>query len=78
MGLYGACRSDELYKLEIVNVDDQKSEVGVLDIIRKYIGLRPKNVPHKKFFISYRQKKCTVQLVGINTLYKVPNKLPIF
>lgn len=102
MGLYGACRSDELYKLEISNVVDRKTVIivslidtktkkdrsfcitdkdcglSVLEIVRKYVALRPENVPHNKFFINYRQQKCTIQPIGINTFYKVPKKVADF
>lgn len=102
MGLYGACRSDELYNLQIFNVIDRQSViivtlsditnkggrsfcitdsecgVSVLEIVRKYIGLRPKNVPHTKFFLIYRQNKCIAQPVGIHTLYKIPKKIADF
>lgn len=101
-GVHGATRSDELYKLEVFNVDDRKSVIIVslsdtktkqdrsfcitdkksgvsfLEIVRKYIALRPKNVPHSKFFVNYRQQKCTTQPVGINTIYSIPKKIADF
>lgn len=102
MGLYGACRSDELHKLQVCNVEDRGSviivllvdtktskdrsfcitdkndEVSVLQLIRKYMALRPNDVPHDKFFINYRLRKCTVQPVGINTFYKIPKTIAKF
>lgn len=102
IGLHGACRSDELYKLQVGNFDDRQSVMVVslldtktkkdrsfcitekksgdsfLETIRKYIALRPHNVQHDKFFINYRQQKCTVQPVGINTIYKIPQKIAEF
>ena len=59
-------------------ITDKKSGVSLLEIVRKYIGLRPKNVPHSKFFVNYRQQKCTTQPVGINTIYKIPKKIAEF
>lgn len=59
-------------------ITDKECEVSFLEIVRKYIALRPKNVPHNKFFVNYRQKKCTTQPVGINTIYKIPKKIADF
>lgn len=49
-----------------------KSEVNMLDIYRKYASLRPSNVESNRFFISYRNGRCFSQVVGVNTLAKVP------
>jgi hypothetical protein len=40
--------------------------------------LRPENISHKRLFINYRNKKCTVQPVGVNTLSKFPQKIAQF
>lgn len=44
-----------------------------LDIIRKYIQLRPINTRHGRFFINYCQQKCTTQPVGIHKIASVPS-----
>lgn len=49
-----------------------KSEMNMLDIYRKYASLRPANVDSNRFFISYRNGKCCSQVVGVNTLAKIP------
>jgi hypothetical protein len=40
--------------------------------------LRSENISHKRLFINYRNKKCTVQPVGVNTLSKFPQKIAQF
>ncbi|KAK9732029.1 hypothetical protein QE152_g13185 [Popillia japonica] len=40
-------------------ITDKECGISFLEIVRKYITLRPKNVHHNKFFVNYRQKKCT-------------------
>lgn len=52
--------------------------VGMLDIVNKYRGLRPSKIEHKKFFIGYRQGKCTVQAVGLNCFGSMPKQIAEF
>lgn len=51
---------------------------NVLDIYRKYESLRPKNVPHSRFFLNYKNEKCTIQPVGINSISKIPQAVASF
>ncbi|RZC31868.1 Phage integrase domain containing protein [Asbolus verrucosus] len=37
--------------------------------------LRPQNIGHSRFFVYYRNGKCTVLPVGINTFYSLPGKI---
>ena len=67
---------DELKK---ITTDDVKinvcNEVNPIVIYRKYSSLRPKQSPHKSFFIFYRNGRCSTQPVGIHTLSKIPCKI---
>lgn len=47
--------------------------VNPLELYQKYVQLRPANVKHDNFFISYRKGKCTVQCVGIHSFGKMPS-----
>lgn len=38
------------------------------EICKKYMKLRPKNISEKRFFLNYKQGKCTKQVVGINKI----------
>ena len=38
-------------------------------IVKKYVDLRSANAPENRFFIQYKKGKCTIQSVGINTMY---------
>lgn len=52
--------------------------VNQIEVVRKYIALRPKTVPHKKLFLFYRNGKCSIQPVGINTIGKVPENVATY
>lgn len=47
--------------------------LNLLDVIRKYINLRPKIIVHSRFFVNYVKEKCTVQPVGIHKIGSVPS-----
>lgn len=42
---------------------------------KKYVALRPDNVQHDRFFLQYKDGKCTV---GINSFSKFPQKIARF
>lgn len=44
------------------------------NLCKKYMQLRPKNVQHK-FFLFYKNCKCTVQRIGINSFAKIPQRV---
>lgn len=52
--------------------------INALEICRKYIHLRLENVSNVRFFLQYKNEKCTVQSVGINTMSKIPSKVAAF
>lgn len=47
--------------------------LNFLEIIRKYMQLRPARTPHNRFFINYVREKCTVQPVGVHKIAAVPS-----
>lgn len=49
--------------------------INTRQLYKKYIALRPEHINHDKLFIFYKDNKCTVQRIGINTLGKVPSKI---
>ncbi|KAJ6641549.1 hypothetical protein Bhyg_06488 [Pseudolycoriella hygida] len=57
---------------------DNDLEVNMIDTVKKYIALRPKDTPTSRFFIGYRNGKCTRQPIGINTIAKYPERIAIF
>ena len=52
--------------------------VKALDIFKKYLELRPKNVPNKRLFLNYQKGRCTVQPVGENKIRKMPSVIASF
>ncbi|CAH1366303.1 unnamed protein product, partial [Tenebrio molitor] len=70
----------------VVRIPDTKSHVSraftilsdgngfnPIDLVRQYMKLRPSHTKIDRFFLSYRNKKCTVQPVGIKTIGKFPS-----
>lgn len=55
--------------------DDCIPELKILDIVRHYMSLRPKQCKHNRFFLNYRRKYCTTQPVGINTFGDFPKRI---
>uniref|UniRef100_A0A6P7GKV3 Uncharacterized protein LOC114338040 n=1 Tax=Diabrotica virgifera virgifera TaxID=50390 RepID=A0A6P7GKV3_DIAVI len=50
----------------------------ILNAIKNCISLRPAHTPHKRFFIFYKNNKCSTQPVGINTFSKIPSVIAKF
>lgn len=48
-------------------------DLNLLEIVRKYIKLRPPTTSHNRFFINYIREKCTVQVVGVHKIAGVPS-----
>ncbi|KAJ8914929.1 hypothetical protein NQ315_016083, partial [Exocentrus adspersus] len=54
----------------------EENEFSALGQVRKYMSLRPSG--SERFFLTYREKRCTVQPVGKNTFGKMPSKIANF
>lgn len=52
--------------------------INMVEMVRRYIAMRPSNTEHTRFFVGYRNGKCIKQPVGINTLGKMPYKIALF
>jgi hypothetical protein len=50
----------------------------LLEIFRTYFSLRPSPIEITRFFLGFRNGKCTRQAVGINTIGGVPKKIADF
>lgn len=90
VGIYGACRRQELTNLSTKNITDEGDFVIIkivetkthhnreftithhLNIFRKYSALRTESTKHDRFFVNYRNGKCSSQPVGINTIGGIP------
>jgi integrase len=51
---------------------------NMVEIVRRYIAIRPCNVDHSRFFIAYRNGKCIKQPVGVNMFGKIPRIIASF
>lgn len=52
--------------------------LNLVEVIRNYIRLRPVGTDHNRFFVGYRNGKCTRQPVGINTFGSMAKKIASF
>lgn len=51
--------------------DDKDTSLNFMELYRKYASLRPVHTPHRRFFIYYKNGKCSTQVMGKNTLGKI-------
>ncbi|KAK4882250.1 hypothetical protein RN001_005569 [Aquatica leii] len=49
-----------------------------INLIKEYASLRTSHITHKRFFIYYRQCRCTVQPIGINKIGEMPRIIAKF
>lgn len=57
-------------------VDNEQKTL--LSLIKRYISLRPVHTQHKRFFIFYKNGKCSPQPIGVNTFSKMPSIIATF
>ncbi|XP_044756309.1 uncharacterized protein LOC123314913, partial [Coccinella septempunctata] len=90
-GVAGACRRHELVSLTttavhdsgthfLVKLTDTKSKKNrsFIEIIRRYMRLRPAYITHSRFFMNYIKGECTVQPVGVHKIAGVPRVVAQF
>lgn len=46
-----------------------------LALYRKYVALRPNKSTTRRLFLNYKNGRCTCQVVGTNTIGKIPTKI---
>ena len=61
-----------------VVTENENRELNMLKIYRKYAALRPPHIDHRRFFIQYRNGKCTTQVIGKNTFGKIPSQIATY
>ena len=67
----------------IIRIPDTKNNVPrafiieekFMQIVKKYMALRPKDVPTYRFFLNYKNDKCTRQVIGKNKFAKTPKEI---
>lgn len=58
----------------VIDCEDENI-MRMVELYRKYVLLRPPNTPHDRLFVSYRNGKCSIQPVGINSFGKIPSQI---
>lgn len=55
-----------------------EDDLNYVEIIKRYIKLRPDDCPNKRFFLGYRKGACIKQAVGINKFGDCPKVIAQF
>lgn len=50
-----------------------ENTIDFMQLYKKYTSLRPPHINHKRFFIYYKNGKCSTQVIGKNSLGKIPS-----
>ncbi|KAJ8910045.1 hypothetical protein NQ315_008905 [Exocentrus adspersus] len=53
----------------------EENEMHALQLYRQYISVRPKEIKERRFFLTYRNGRCTAQPVGKNTFGSIPSRI---
>lgn len=69
-----------------VNIDNTKNDyprsfvIGAeyYQIVKKYVQMRPSNMPSNRFFVQYQQGTCTRQFIGKNEISDVPKTVAAY
>lgn len=59
-------------------IDKEQESPSYLDLYRKYASLRTTNTNHGRFFVYYRNGKCSSQVVGKNTFGQILFKIATY
>lgn len=103
MGVAGACRTDEIYKMKVSDIelkqdiaivqvpdtknnmkrrfvisDDIECHVLYVELLQRYVNLRPKNAQDARLFYRYERGRCVNQVIGKHTISKVPYEIARF
>ncbi|KAJ8917570.1 hypothetical protein NQ315_000053 [Exocentrus adspersus] len=70
-------KDEEKAEVHIIS-DENINGVSTLAIYRKHVASRNPETPHSRFFVAFHQGKCTQQVMGKNTLAKIPYKIAQF
>lgn len=80
--LTNMCVDDIEYKDDVIIVRIPKTKIYVkrtfaitnnvwINLIKKYVDLRPKKTSHRRFFLTFRNGYCLSSPIGINTMGKI-------
>ncbi|XP_054277439.1 uncharacterized protein LOC128996267 isoform X1 [Macrosteles quadrilineatus] len=58
--------------------DDDDLDISYLELYRKYLKLRPVDVPTRRLFLKYTKGVCIRQPVGVNSIGKIPTEVATF
>lgn len=54
------------------------TECTWINFIKEYASLRPEHTNHQRFFVNYRNGRCTQQPIGINKMGQMPKTIATF
>lgn len=77
--LYVTIPDTKTYVSRSFAVMEEGFSVNAVDLCRRYMSLRPASFGHQgRFFLRYANGKCTSQVVGINTMSRIPAAVASF
>ncbi|KAK4882876.1 hypothetical protein RN001_006195 [Aquatica leii] len=54
------------------------TELTWIHLIKTYYQLRPAHTPHDRYFLTYREGKCSILPIGINKIGQMPKSIATF
>ncbi|KAK4881350.1 hypothetical protein RN001_004669 [Aquatica leii] len=82
IGYSGACRLEELMFLSIKDIEFKIDSIIVSIPKTKnnvpQVFLRPAHTPHDRYFLTYREGKCSILPIGINKIGQMPKSIATF
>ncbi|XP_044747907.1 longitudinals lacking protein, isoforms H/M/V isoform X1 [Coccinella septempunctata] len=69
---------DSLFPRVARIIDEGEDTLNYAYYYRKYAALRPIHTAHRRFFVNYRDGKCSANVVGQNTFGKIPSAVAKF
>ncbi|KAJ8978293.1 hypothetical protein NQ317_000107 [Molorchus minor] len=59
-------------------IDNENKSSNFLENYRKYASLHPQGTDHRRFFVYYKNNKCSRQVVGKNMFGQIPFKIATY
>ena len=66
------------HQKRVFTVINEVEGIKFLELYRRYVKLRSKNLPHKTLLVGCRNGRCISQRVGIHTIGAIPSKIAEF
>lgn len=55
--------------------NDEDTSSNFIQLYRKYVAARPMHIDHRRFFLQYKDGKCSTKVIGKNSIGKIPTTI---